>query len=919
MRYGSLEKYKDANGRHRIVLLALIFAMLLLAVRLFFVTMLQHENWSKMASEQNTKTVYTPSARGNIYDVNGVLLAGNRPVFTLQFNSSGIGYKDINRTALAVMKKLEEQGDTYDDDFPIERGEDGSFRYTFDTDREKWLKDRGYPLNLKARDLFDSIREKYRIDPGLNREEAMNVLVDEHNVYLPVYAKKMKYTYTMQKSYFLQRCGYSDEEIEKGISAKKCFADLKKHYGLKKGTSDEDARRIFIIRDKVARTRAQSYLPVTIASRLSEDSVVYFEEADLPGIEVVSATERYYPFGHSACHMLGYMGAISDTDSSHYQKNDDYLISDLVGQSGIEASFEKELHGKPGYETMVINSSGDAIATLKKQEGQKGADIYTSFDINFQQKVEEALKERVDALPAVRSGAAVVLDVKTARVLALASYPDFDLNAFADGISAKEWEAVQAENPRDDFSAAPLFNNVTQAAVAPGSTFKPITAMTALECGLDPNRIIMDRGHIDIGGRTFACFAWNTYGGTDGPENLTAGIGNSCNYYFACIATGKDWGTGASLGYSEDITLDKINKRARDFGLGEKTGIEILENRGTYVSAATKIENYKYYLKLALQEKARTYFPEEVYANTKKLEKNLNTIASWIEDNPSYGDLITLLDENTDVLKDRLEDCASMVKFDYFQQADFGTFDVFNTCIGQGDNTYTPLQVCNYIATLGNHGIRHRVSLISGVEADGLQVPQTVFDTKLNDSDRAAVLRGMQQVIANYSSSFPDMPVSVAGKTGTAQYQAIKQPASEIAFLKERLGSLNAMAGTSVTWEQVEKESEELIISSAKKYSGKEDAADDALIEVSDHKITQGMIDGGKDLYEDFAWMVVLAPVEDPQIAVAVLLPEGHPSSNAGVCAGNIVRAYFEKGGPAHAEGKKTYVGTADNGKNAFY
>ena len=106
-------------------------------------------------------------------------------------------------------------------------------------------------------------------------------------------------------------------------------------------------------------------------------------------------------------------------------------------------------------------------------------------------------------------------------------------------------------------------NNATRTSIAPGSTFKPITAIAALECGLDPNRYITDRGVIKYGDREFACSAWNDYGGTHGNETLEWGIGNSCNYYFFCIATGKDWGTGASLGYSQKITVDKILNTAK--------------------------------------------------------------------------------------------------------------------------------------------------------------------------------------------------------------------------------------------------------------------------------------------------------------------------------------------------------------------
>ena len=161
--------------------------------------------------------------------------------------------------------------------------------------------------------------------------------------------------------------------------------------------------------------------------------------------------------------------------------------------------------------------------------------------------------------------------------LAMASYPDYDPNIFAEGISTEDWESVQSTNPRDYLAPTPLYNIATKASVQPGSTFKPVTAVAALQAGLDPDLNIRDRGHIDIGGRSFGCSAWNMYGGTPGTLNLVSGIQNSCNYYFYCIATGTDWGTGASLGYDEDINIEKIMEVAQEFGLGQETGIELDE------------------------------------------------------------------------------------------------------------------------------------------------------------------------------------------------------------------------------------------------------------------------------------------------------------------------------------------------------
>ena len=221
---------------------------------------------------------------------------------------------------------------------------------------------------------------------------------------------------------------------------------------------------------------------------------------NLPGITVTQDTERYYPYGSLGSHIIGYMGAISDEEAGYFL-NDNYLVTDLVGKAGIEQALESQLHGTPGIETIVVNSDGEYVSTLEKQETKKGSDVYLTIDVELQEKIEDTLERGIYRSEHAKQGAAVLLDVKTADVIAMASYPDFDLNMFADGISEEEWASVQPENPRDAFSPTPLYNNATMASAAPGSTFKPITALTALSCGLAPNMQIEDGGYIEIAGK----------------------------------------------------------------------------------------------------------------------------------------------------------------------------------------------------------------------------------------------------------------------------------------------------------------------------------------------------------------------------------------------------------------------------------
>ena len=164
----------------------------------------------------------------------------------------------------------------------------------------------------------------------------------------------------------------------------------------------------------------------------------------------------------------------------------------------------------------------------------------------------------------------------------------------------------------------------------------------------------------------------------------SGGIGNSCNYYFFCIATGKDWGTGASLGYSQKITVDKILNTAKQFGLADKTGIEIGEFTNDLASEETKLETYEIGVENYLYINAHKLFPAAVVDDYDKLKKNMETISGWTKDNPDYEEVVQLLKEKTDVKKDQIENVASTVKFDYFIQAQWTTGDQFNLSIGQG-------------------------------------------------------------------------------------------------------------------------------------------------------------------------------------------------------------------------------------------
>ena len=219
----------------------------------------------------------------------------------------------------------------------------------------------------------------------------------------------------------------------------------------------------------------------------------------------------------------------------------------------------------------------------------------------------------------------LALEVETGDVLAMASYPSFDPNLFATGISYEDWQSLQSKNPRDPLSPLPLFNVAARTAVQPGSTFKMVTATAALDSGLDPNRKLRDGGAVKVGNRTYGCILWNMYRGNHGSLNLHEAIEVSCNYYFFDIAVGRDFYRGGSLGYNEEINIEKITHFAEQYGLGLPLN---RNNRdcNTCSKRSTKDVSNENYLRNVLTGRAELYFVNEVINNKELLMEQIDTI-----------------------------------------------------------------------------------------------------------------------------------------------------------------------------------------------------------------------------------------------------------------------------------------------------
>ena len=235
---------------------------------------------------------------------------------------------------------------------------------------------------------------------------------------------------------------------------------------------------------------------------------------------------------------------------------------------------------------------------------------------------------------------------------------------------------------------------------------------------------------------------------------------------------------------------------------------------------------------------------------------------------------------------------TDVCKYSYFNQAKWTYGDEFNIAIGQGDNAYTPLQMASYVATLGNGGKKNQVSIIKGIEGEGQRKKKKATQIDVSESDLEHVLEGMRLVAkrGTLAGTFGSFPIAVAGKTGTAQRDGYINPKDEVAYVKSHLGSI----APGISWSQVEKMMTKLMKEDPKKYPTENDTVDAALIKVSNKKVTYAKINQFKDTYDHFAWTITLAPADNPQIAVVVLLVQGGVSFNAAPIAREIIGDYLQ-------------------------
>ena len=952
----------------------ILVAFVVILVKILYMTTFKYEHYTELAENKTYKQLLIKAPRGEIKDRYGRLLAGNKNLFTVQVSGDGIKRKDSNGKSMAndiclkLINLLEKNNEEYIDEFPIYI-QNGKYYYTFDKSIREYKDNNNIPQELDAKESFYYLVDKLVSEGVLTQDDRklevskLQKKLNENGYYPPILVSKWLFTEEKNKQDWLESYGINDSKI----TAKKAFNKIRnsKSYQIDKVLSDSDARKILVVRDLIKSQGYSQYNPITIATDISQKTISQLEESaiELPGVSVAVEPVRYYPNTTLASHILGHMGKMPSGQEDKYLNREEgktYSKGDTVGISGIEKSYEEQLRGVDGYKKVQVDALGRITRELDVSEPKSGDTVYLSIDKDLQEDTENALKGVLEALRVggtykskygnktfssvaknAASGAVIAIDAKNGDVLSMASYPNYNPNKFVNGISYEDYQALQPKNKNDVLAANPQVNLATQGVFQPGSTFKMVTGMAAIDNGLSPNYAIQDTGVIRLGGpksRPFADLIWHKSRSNHGYTDLYKAIQESCNIYFYTIGSGKNYTGGKDP--SVKVGAKGIIEYAKKFGLDDYTGLneEIDERKGSVPNMAAKLETTKTLLRDYLtKEMANDFTDISKSKNPKEYENRIEEIVSWADETKTVG-RVEAMERLTKmkVKEDRVETLADSIVFSYLNFAKWSTADTFNISIGQGENQYTPAQMARYVAAIGNGGNLVELSVVdrvisndyNNVDIDENKVEKIDFNNpeKLKD-----LIEGMKRVSTQGSGKGifgPNYPISVASKTGTAEKSGKIPTENEVEYLKSHMSSYGVSLDEAVklvekmkkarekelTEERINEIKEELKRKDLKEEERKsleEELKDGVNVKLEDTdkvnasylrkaikelnpKITDEKIDSYKESYKSFAWAVAVAPADDPEIAVVAMIPQGESSSNAMLLIREVLGSYFD-------------------------
>ena len=472
------------------------------------------------------------------------------------------------------------------------------------------------------------------------------------------------------------------------------------------------------------------YQPIPLIGDASQDLALrIMENADLyTGVEVQSVPIRSYPSleNENVAHVLGYVGAVTDEDLKNPEVN--YYRNEVVGKSGLEVQYNQYLRGTPGVRTFLVNRKEVVTKQDKNIQAIAGNNLITNIDAKLQAGVEKSLAAAVQRARASGfrgdSGAAIVLEIKTGRVLAMASYPTYDPTIWQKGLTVK-----QAQDLFSEAKGVPALSRPLQGLFAPASTFKAISVVAAADAGYPLNASYNCPAFVEIGTRTFKNFG--SVGAGRIPLDL--GLAISCDSLWYQMAY-DEWVRDGGL-KPKSSPSDYFFKAAKAFSIGVLTGIDL---------------------------------PSELKGRLPDRQWKQN----WYEQNKdfycNYKDRAKKADLTPYLIEIARENCLDGNKI--------RAGDAVNFSIGQGDTLVTPLRLAQIYAAIANDGVYYKPQVARAiVDVDGKIVkefkPEIADTIKIEQSTWDFLHRGLRMVVTKGTAAgvFAGFPIEVSGKTGTAQ------------------------------------------------------------------------------------------------------------------------------------------------------
>ena len=500
---------RNERIRYNVLTIFVLLVGMILLTQLFNLQIIHGKEYLETSNTRLTREATVKAARGNITDTSGNKLVTTKMGFSLELYKTKIDTQTLNNTILNLVKLLEKNKDTYIDNLPI-TVKPYKFKQKTEEEQKKWKKEMGIDENASAEEAFKKLKEKYDIQ--------------------------------------------EDKE--------------------------ENARKIMTVRYETTIEGFSNIKPITISTDISRESANKIREQSdkFPGTSLVTEPVIQYPYKTLASHLLGYVGKINQEE---YKANKDtYQMNDLIGREGIQYTLEEYLKGKDGVRQIDMAVDGTITEEYISKEAIAGNNVALTIDANLQKKVEDALEKNIKKIANgeidnkkhnAKAGAAVVMNVKTGDVLAMASYPSYEPELFATGISQAKLKEYEKQSN--------TYNRAISSAYAPGSTFKMAVATAALETGTFTTKtLVTDNGPYSRGHHP-VCWIYTDRHYGHGALNISDAIKHSCNIFFY------------EIGYR--VGIDKIAEYAYKYGLGKKTGIELAgESAGIVASTKYKQDTY---------------------------------------------------------------------------------------------------------------------------------------------------------------------------------------------------------------------------------------------------------------------------------------------------------------------------------------